>query len=335
MEKRGYDVSSIEVPAIPQGKVLKADIEQLRTINKFRYQNSTKHVIYFGDTKTGPELIEETVTGYRARQLERQHSANRGENTKRKIKYLLTSDQRENYRKLQQLEKEHLIVKGSAKEKLNEYVERATSKYSSTASILENYSDYLDSGFTTTTIETPSSSSIDNTTPAPDYTNYGEGYEDFDWHSYPHKLMDGDLDIITWYDPTTGETVDRYRIQGMPDWMPDAHVIMSKEEVTQTLLENAINDLRKLEERGGATGTNASKIRTFIEEEAMKNDPEIIEDLIEFMGGLGSWHSYQYGYKTKGGQAYVRKFKRALKKMKKGSNLRLVPDEGDEEENIE
>lgn len=85
MEKRGYDVSSINIPEIPvDRKIRQSDINQLKKINTNRYKDVTYETYIWGKDEYGERALErKTYKGERAKTMARRESAQKGVTTRR------------------------------------------------------------------------------------------------------------------------------------------------------------------------------------------------------------------------------------------------------------
>ena len=85
MKKRGYDVSNIQIPKIPTDrKIRQSDINELKKINKNRYEKASyTTVIYGANKKHEREPQRKTYTGKKAQTMARRESARKAANTRK------------------------------------------------------------------------------------------------------------------------------------------------------------------------------------------------------------------------------------------------------------
>ncbi len=334
LAKRGYDVSDIVIPAIPEGKIKQSYINQLNKLNTQRYELSTKIELVTKRDITG-EYVQtlERVSGKRARGFERRRAGAKAVATKQDKEY-----KAQRQKSINRLERE-------AKEKK----EKEYLQYLYDANYIKPVeSDYVDEN---------GDYFIDYVDTGDDFKDYSsikpEPYYDeiegkvFDPRSGEYiEPTDVDFDQYSYYmDTETGEIIERPKYAKKPKSEDANYVrIMSTEDVGKLAYKRAIEELNIMSSYMGdpkhgkntkhdeRVRANADQIKAKLESLHSEN-PGAVERALSYTNSSGDFHSVDFMYRAGGYGAYLYYFESLLESL--GADMDYESEEDYDEGNFE
>lgn len=342
MEKRGYDISGIDIPSIPHGKIKKSDIEAIKKANINRYKNAslTTEVTY----KHGLQTVTETRTfkGERARTIERRRATVKGQAERNKQRGI-PKEAREHYRWLRDNKDRYGDMIVDADAFLSEVRSRSSygEVYGSDYELDEDGQDYWyrvgDEWFHGETQE------------------YVDAYYDFQqkgtkpsedavWDENNGVWRTPSLEIdeqknVYYMDIETGEVIELPYGAKKPFAMGEYIRIMPTKERGEKMYETIMHDLDIMEQYQGnpqhgkntkhdaITRENATKIKEGLEKLYNENRNALYDALDAYGDDI---ISVDYMYRAGGYQNYLLKLASAF--QYRGYGFDLDEDEGDYDE---
>lgn len=352
LEKRGYDVSAIDIPAIPEGNIKKAHIKELNKLNNARYDLATKQELVSKRLPSGEKVeVLETVSGKRGRFYERKRAgAKAGAELKRTRK--LTPSAREDYKYL--------------KKKRSEDFD--SDSYIDPDSFLDEYEYRTEHGEKYETDWRLDDEGIAYYTRVGpkwfhgDTTELNEAQRDYDKYADPY--YDEETGMV--YDPRTDSFIEPSEIDfeknvyyenqetgeiierpwgAKPPRTGDTYTrIMPQTENTKAAYEHAMSELDimsnysgdpkhgKNEKHDAITRYNASSIKDTLER-LHEIDPAKVENAILNSNYEKDYHSVQFMYRGGGYERYLNYFSTILSGL--GVDVDPELDEDYDEGNFE
>lgn len=332
LAKRGYDVSDIVIPAIPEGKMKQSYINQLNKLNIQRYELSSKIELVKHRDITG-EYVEtlERVSGKRARGFERRRAGSRAaftrkENVKAQI-------ERERIDKRAQEKNEFIKEKGRKNFEEYYYGTQYDVDYSDDELYIENFDDYVDTGLPK--IKEPEGPYYDEYTGKVIDPIKGELKEsDVDFSKYSYYM-----------DTETGEIIETNKGAKRPKVEGAEFVrIMSTEDAGKLAYKRAIEELNIMSSYMGdpkhgknlkhdeRVRANADQIKAKLEALHGEN-PGAVERALSYTNSSGDFHSVDFMYRAGGYGAYLYYFESLLESL--GADMDYESEEDYDEGNFE
>lgn len=365
LEKRGYDVSAINIPSIPEGNIKKSHIKELNKLNNARYDLATKQELVSKRLPSGEKVeVLETVSGKRGRFYERKRAgAKAGAELKRTRK--LTPSAREDYKFLKKMQKKPDSFGNTYIDPdsfLDEYEARTRSgeKYGVSWMLDDEGMDYYyrkdghtyhgdPSEIGNTPIDyyqdtTPSDSDYEPLRTEPFYDPNSDAVYDpvTDQYYTPSEI---DFEKYVYYEnQETGEIIER-PWGAKPPRTGDTYTrIMPQTENTKAAYEHAMSELDimanyvgnpkhgKNEKHDAITRYNASSIKDTLER-LHEMDPAKVENAIYNSNYEKDYHSVQFMYSGGGYERYLNYFSTILSGL--GVDVDPELDEDYDEGNFE
>lgn len=292
LRKRGYDVSKLEIPAIPQ-RISEASVNKIIRLNEQRYDKATRiHTYFTTDKKTGKkELQIEKVSGKKARKLERKESSRKGQSTK------LHNNLVKHYKKLY-----HEAV-------INEDEDSQITYRNRLYSLEHGGRDYYkDHGYTSDEY----GDVIDYSEPKTEIEKIQEDVLAGKYDDLPEIDISSGGYVI---DMSTGEIIEKTKI---PDnkKKDSRYVVMSASESDEAVFDKAMHNFEVMMNYQSGHGgkkhdararNNAEEIRDFIKQQYEK-DPKRTADVLRSMEAHGSYRNAEYLYYDDGSTSFAETF---------------------------
>lgn len=332
LEKRGYDVSDIVIPAIPEGKMKQSYINQLNKLNTQRYELSTKVETVTKRTLSGEYIdVEERISGKRARGFERRRAGSRAAFTRKER----VNEQKQRTNKIEKEAKEKVkrepgigkIYDYVGVEKPSDYIDEDG----------DYFIDYVDTGddYTTKTFERPKPY-YDEAEDKVFDPKTGEFVEpsDIDFEQYSY-----------WEDVETGEIYERPKGAKKPKVEGATFKrVFSQSEQGELAYQRAMDDLATMEQYKGhptrkrgskhdaTVHENASGIKAFLQAYHASN-PEIVGKALMNTLWEKDYHSPDFMYRAGGYQAYIAYFMNVVQNL--GADVDFESEEDYDEGNFD
>lgn len=333
LESRGYDVSEIKIPDIPE-KIGKREINALLKLKENRYNLATKVETVTKRSITGEYIdVEERITGKRARRFERKRSGYKGVATRyekerkeiqQRSRYKLERDAKEKEKRDAGVGK---IYDYTGIEKPSDYIDEDG----------DYFIDYVDTG------DVPEDFSFERPKP------YYDEVEDKVFDPKTGEFVEpSDIDFEQysyWEDVETGEVYERPKgakrpkVEGV-----EFRRVFSQEEQGELAYQRAMDDLATMEQYKGhptrkrgskhdaTVHENASGIKAFLQSYHSAN-PEIVGKVLLNTLWEKDYHSPEYMYRSGGYQAYIAYFMNVVQNL--GADVDYESEEDYDEGNYE
>lgn len=332
LAKRGYDVSDIVIPSIPEGKMKQSYINQLNKLNTQRYELSTKVETVTKRTLSGEYIdVEERISGKRARGFERRRAGSRAAFTRKER----VNEQKQRTNRIEKEAKEKVkrepgigkIYDYAGIEKPSDYVDEDG----------DYFIDYVDTGddYTTKTFERPKPyyDEVEDKVFDPKTGEFVEPSDiDFEQYSY-------------WEDVETGEVYERPKGAKRPKVEGVTFKrVFSQAEQGELAYQRAMDDLATMEQYKGhptrkrgskhdaTVHENASGIKAFLQAYHASN-PEIVGKVLMNTLWEKDYHSPDFMYRAGGYQAYIAYFMNAVQNL--GADVDFESEEDYDEGNFD
>lgn len=333
LESRGYDVSEIKIPDIPE-KIGKREINALLKLKENRYNLVTKVETVTKRSITGEYIdVEERITGKRARRFERKRSGYKGVATKQEKEYKAQRQKSINRLEREAKEKaQHDYIKSlydAGYAKPSDYID---ADYDDDLYI-DNFDDYVDSG---------------SIKPAEPEGPYYDEYTGKVMDPIKGELKESDVDFsqYSYYmDTETGEIVERPKGAKRPKVEGAEFVrIMSTEDAGKLAYKRAIEELNIMSSYMGdpkhgknlkhdeRVRANADQIKAKLEALHGEN-PGAVERALSYTNSSGDFHSVDFMYRAGGYGAYLYYFESLLESL--GADMDYESEEDYDEGNFE
>lgn len=312
LEKRGYDVSKINIPAIPDD-IRKKHINELNKINKERYKKA--FVIRETQTvnkRTGEVKVKaEKISGTRFRNIERLKAGKKASKTRK------VNEIEKRYNKA--IQGVNPIIKETAQWRIQSLKEdeirnvESNIKYDKKSydALVESEVQMVEERYYyESTQEWERKSEIDYT--AQDY--------------YERAIAEGDTNTSLlenmqyYYDAETGEFIEAYKLSEKAKKSPRM-VLLSKDKTAEKLFSEAMADLdvmisysgtpKDSKQKLSAVAENAKEIKQFLINEFNKN-PDKVAMLLRNMQSKDGFHTVDYMYRRGGYGAFLHYYQTAI-----------------------
>lgn len=333
LAKRGYDVSDIVIPSIPEGKMKQSYINQLNKLNTQRYELSTKIETVTKRTITGEYIdVEERISGKRARGFERRRAGSRAAFTRKER----TNAQKERERIDKRAQEKNEFIKQNGRKKYEEYY-YGTKPEDYIDEDGDYFIDYVDTGddYNTKTFERPKPyyDEVEDKVFDPKTGEFVEPSEiDFEQYSY-------------WEDVETGEVYERPKGAKRPKVEGVTFKrVFSQSEQGELAYQRAMDDLATMEQYKGhptrkrgskhdaTVNENASGIKAFLQAYHASN-PEIVGKVLLNTLWEKDYHSPDFMYRAGGYQKYIAYFMNAAQNL--GADMDYESEEDYDEGNFD
>lgn len=332
LEKRGYDVSAINIPSIPEGNIKKAHIKELNKLNNARYDLATKQELVSKRLPSGEKVeVLETVSGKRGRFYERKRAGSKAVATRQYNEYKAQKQRSINRLEREQKEKE-------TREKLNQLYDSGFSKPS------DYYENDFEDSLKIDDFDDSDSSNDEPLRTEPFYDPYTDAVYDpvTDQYYTPSEI---DFEKNVYYEnQETGEIIER-PWGAKPPRTGDTYTrILPQTENTKAAYEHAMSELDvmvnyvgnpkhgKNEKHDAITRYNASSIKGTLER-LHEMDPAKVENAIYSSDYVKDYHSVQFMYSGGGYERYLNYFSTILSGL--GVDVDPELDEDYDEGNFE
>lgn len=297
---RGYDVSAIQMPKIPE-KITPGSIRRLQELNEKRYKLSTHWKIDFVDNPdTGKtEIVQTKVQGTKYRYTEKKKASE-----KRKSTAMSNKLDREHKQYLRELNERADKAWNEGRE--DEYYEtRDTIKYIEYADSHEGFYEFA---------RNLSKAGVE-------YTNediikaYEMTYEPSVDHTNGEYSMD----------PVSGEVRETDSLSSY-DWRGKTWTVLSSQDTAENIVNKALEDLDVMIQYSGTSDTgkrihgfnkvittqnNAQMIKDYIVEH-LKTEPDRVVAVLRNMMDEEGFHTVDYMYSSGGYQRFLKYYNSAF-----------------------
>lgn len=332
LAKRGYDVSDIVIPAIPEGKIKQSYINQLNKLNTQRYELSTKIETVTKRTLTGEYIdVEERISGKRARGFERRRAGSRAAFTRKEH----VNEQKQRTNRLERETKEkkekeylqYLYDANYIKPSEPDYIDEDGDYFIDYVDTGDDFKDYSD------VKPKPYYDEVEDKVFDPKTGEFVEPSDiDFEQYSY-------------WEDVETGEIYERPKGAKKPKVEGATFKrVFSQSEQGELAYQRAMDDLSTMEQYKGhptrkrgskhdaTVHENASGIKAFLQAYHASN-PDIVGKVLMNTLWEKDYHSPDFMYRAGGYQAYIAYFMNAVQNL--GADMDYESEEDYDEGNFE
>ncbi len=310
MEKRGYDISGINVPKIPK-KITAGSIRTLERLNEQRYPKAKYTLTEIKVVKGEEKIVEKKVSGTKGREAERKISAIKGVATRKQNK----ADKEARIAKaLEETTKTYTAESMQSSIDYGEARERREQRQRERQMLksLQYTDEDVDEEKVRRILGEETTESQSNKLTLDDYADILEQLEAQGSADY----YDGDYSM----DPSTGEIKKTSELTET-DKTGKTWIVLLSENTAQELYTKAMQDLDVMIQYEGTTRdgyskvanihNNAQAIKDFIQE-SFAREPERTAAVLRNMMDQDGFHTVDFMYATGGYQRFLKYYNSAF-----------------------